>query len=120
MDEVIEKLPHCEKCGSEFTYENGTFYVCPECGHEWVKSSKPEKDEGEQVVRDAHGHVLKDGDSVVIIKDLKVKGASSALKVGMKIKNIHLVKDVDGHNIEAKIKGFGSLMLKSEFVKKCH
>ena len=114
----MKKIPNCEKCGCEFTYEDGTLYICPECGHEWVKDSEPQENKQKQVVRDAHGNVLEEGDSVVIVKDLKVKGASSALKVGMKIKNIHLVEEVDGHNIEAKIKGFGSMMLKSEFVKK--
>jgi len=115
---MMEKIPNCEKCGSEFTYENGTLYICPECGHEWVKDPNSQESQQQQVVRDAHGNVLSEGDSVVIVKDLKVKGASSALKVGMKVKNIHLVEEVDGHNIEAKIKGFGSIMLKSEFVKK--
>lgn len=114
----MEKIPNCEKCGSEFTYESGALCICPECGHEWVKDAESQEGEKEQIVRDAHGNTLEEGDSVVIIKDLKVKGAPSALKVGMKIKNIHLVEEVDGHNIEAKIKGFGSLMLKSEFVKK--
>jgi len=118
MDEMMEKIPNCKKCGCEYTYEDGTLYICPECGHEWVKDSEPQEDKQEQVVRDAHGNVLEEGDSVVIVKDLKVKGASSALKVGVKIKNIHLIEEVDGHNIEAKIKGFGSMRLKSEFVKK--
>ena len=90
----MEKLPNCKKCGSEFTYESGTLYICPECGYEWVKDSEPQESKQEQIVRDAHGNVLKDGDSVVIVKDLKVKGASSALKVGVKIKNIRLVKEI--------------------------
>ncbi len=114
---TMENLPHCIKCGSEFTYEDGNMYVCPECAHEWAKDS------GSSVaapleVRDAHGHLLKDGDSVTIIKDLKVKGAPSALKIGVKVKDIRLVEPENGHNITAKIKGFGQMMLKSEFVKK--
>lgn len=118
IGEIMGKLPNCVKCGSEFTYEDGTLYICPECGYEWMVGSEAEEIKHEQIVRDAHGNELKDGDSVVIIKDLKVKGASSALKIGVKIKNIHLVEEVNGHNIEVKVKGFGSMMLKSEFVKK--
>lgn len=114
----MKEIPNCEKCNCEFTYENGPLYICPECGHEWMKTSNHQETKHEELVKDAHGNILKDGDSVVIIKDLKVKRAPSDLKVGVKIKNIHLVEEVNGHNIEAKVKGFGSLMLKSEFVKK--
>lgn len=111
----MSHLPPCPQCSSEYTYEDGAMLVCPECGHEW--SREGEASEAEQtLVHDANGTVLNDGDSVVVIKDLKVKGASSALKVGTKVKNIRLV---DGdHNIDCRIEGFGAMSLKSEFVKK--
>lgn len=112
-------LPKCVKCGSEFTYEDGNMYICPECAHEWMKDSELEDIEHGLIVKDAHGNVLKDGDSVTIIKDIKVKGTSSVIKIGTKVKDIRLIEDVNGHNIDAKIKGFGQIMLKSEFVKKC-
>lgn len=109
-------LPNCPKCNSEYTYEDGSILVCPECSHEWSLEAGNESNEDETVVRDANGNILNDGDSVTIIKDLKVKGATSALKVGTKVKNIRLV---DGdHNIDCKIDGFGAMSLKSEFVKK--
>lgn len=111
----MEKLPNCPKCNSEYTYEDGSLLVCPECGHEWTLESESESSD-ELIVKDANGNVLSDGDSVTIIKDLKVKGSSSSLKIGTKVKNIRLV---DGdHNIECKIDGFGEMKLKSEFVKK--
>jgi protein PhnA len=91
-------------------------YVCPECAHEWSKDAVAESTAPEQVIRDAYGNVLKDGDTVTMIKDLKVKGAASALKVGTKVKNIRLVEG--DHNIDCKIDGFGAMKLKSEFVKK--
>lgn len=114
----MENLPSCPKCGSEYTYEDGNLYICPECAHEWVMDSGPEKIENELVVKDAYGNILKDGDDVTIIKDIKVKGASSAIKVGVKVKDIRLIEEVNGHNIDAKVKGFGPMLLKSEFVKK--
>lgn len=111
----MDKLPSCPKCNSEYTYEDRDFLVCPECAHEWVPGSENENSD-ELIVKDSNGNILKDGDSVTIIKDLKVKGASSALKKGTKVKNIRLV---DGdHNIDCKIDGFGAMSLKSEFVKK--
>ena len=111
----MDKLPSCPKCNSEYTYEDGSFLVCPECANEWAQGSENENSD-ELIVKDSNGNVLKDGDSVTIIKDLKVKGASSALKKGTKVKNIRLV---DGdHNIDCKIDGFGAMSLKSEFVKK--
>lgn len=111
-------LPKCTACGSAYTYENGSLYVCPECGHEWT-ANEEKKDEVERsVVKDAFGNILQDGDTVTIIKDIKVKGASSPLKVGVKVKSIRLVDEVNGHNIEAKVPGFGQMMLKSEIVKK--
>jgi protein PhnA len=91
-------------------------YVCPECSHEWSTIAEPEATEVGLVVKDAHGNLLKDGDSVTIIKDLKVKGATSALKVGTKVRNIKLMEG--DHNIDCRIDGFGAMQLKSEFVKK--
>ena len=111
-------LPKCDKCGSEYVYENGNLYICPECGHEWAIHVEKEVEAAHAVVKDAYGNILQDGDSVTIIKDIKVKGAPSALKIGVKVKNIRLVEEVNGHNIEAKVPGFGTMMLKSEIVKK--
>ncbi|WP_084575593.1 zinc ribbon domain-containing protein YjdM [Sporomusa malonica] len=109
-------LPSCPKCNSEYTYEDGSLLVCPECAHEWALGLETENSEDKKIIKDANGNVLNDGDSVTIIKDLKVKGSSSALKVGTKVKNIRLV---DGdHNIDCQIDGFGAMKLKSEFVKK--
>jgi protein PhnA len=111
----MSDLPKCPKCGSEFTYEDGLMFVCPECAHEWSKDAAPAQEEG-LVVIDANGNRLADGDDVVVIKDLKVKGASQPLKVGTKVKGIRLVEG--DHNIDCKIPGFGGMQLKSEFVKK--
>jgi protein PhnA len=112
----METLPNCPKCNSEYTYEDGNLFVCPECANEWTLDTENEKTEEQQIVKDANGTVLNDGDSVSIIKDLKVKGSSSTLKIGTKVKSIRLV---DGdHNIDCKIDGFGAMKLKSEFVKK--
>lgn len=112
----MSNLPNCPKCNSEYTYEMGELFVCPECAHEWSLQSQNKNDEDTLVVKDSNGNILSDGDSVTIIKDLKVKGSSSALKKGTKVKNIRLV---DGdHNIDCKIDGFGAMQLKSEFVKK--
>jgi protein PhnA len=110
------ELPNCPKCNSEYTYEDRSLFVCPECAHEWTLELENEKSEDQKVVKDANGNILNDGDSVTIIKDLKVKGSSSAVKIGTKVKNIRLI---DGdHNIDCKIDGFGAMELKSEFVKK--
>ena len=109
-------LPKCPKCGSEYTYEVGNMLICPECFHEWTLEESNSENE-ENVVKDSNGNVLQNGDSVTIIKDLKVKGASSDLKRGTKVKNIRLIDD-GIHNIECKIDGFGAMKLKSEFVKK--
>ena len=114
----MENLPNCIKCGSEYTYENGNLYVCPECAHEWARDAEQEDVKQESVVKDAHGNILKDGDSVTIIKDIKIKGTTSVIKVGVKVKDIRLVEEVNGHNIDAKVKGFGQMMLKSSIVKK--
>jgi len=114
----MEDLPNCDKCGCEYVYEDGHMYVCPECAHEWPKNSEEKNDQKELTAKDAFGNILKNGDSITIIKDLKVKGCSSALKVGVKVKDIRIVEEQNGHNIDCKIKGFGAMMLKSEFVKK--
>jgi protein PhnA len=112
-------LPACPKCRSELTYEDGSLLICPECAHEWTPAAAAAADEdddgGAFIVKDANGTVLADGDSVVVVKDLKVKGAAT-LKSGTRVKNIRLV-DSD-HNIDCKIDGFGAMALKSEFVKK--
>ncbi|EEX74651.1 zinc ribbon domain-containing protein YjdM [Leptotrichia hofstadii] len=108
-------LPNCPKCGSVYVYEDGNMLVCPECFYEWTENGEESSDEN--VVKDSNGNVLQDGDSVTIIKDLKVKGASSDLKRGTKVKNIRLIDD-GIHNIDCKIDGFGAMKLKSEFVKK--
>ena len=109
-------LPKCPKCNSEYTYEDRGIFVCPECAYEWTLESENKTNEAENVVKDSNGNILNDGDSVTIIKDLKVKGSSSSIKIGTKVKNIRLV---DGdHNIDCKIDGFGAMKLKSEFVKK--
>ena len=112
----MSALPKCPKCSSEYTYEDGSMYVCPECAHEWSQDAAATSAEQKRVWRDANGNELQDGDSVTVIKDLKVKGSSSVVKVGTKVKNIRLV---DGdHDIDCKIDGFGAMQLKSEFVKK--
>lgn len=112
----MSNLPNCPKCNSEYTYEDGSLLICPECAHEWNMQSEADNSEDQMIVKDANGNVLNDGDSVTVIKDLKVKGSSSVLKIGTKVKSIRLV---DGdHNIDCKIDGFGAMKLKSEFVKK--
>ncbi|MDE1941829.1 MAG: alkylphosphonate utilization protein [Betaproteobacteria bacterium] len=108
-------LPRCPKCNSEYTYEDGEMFVCPECAHEWPKAAAALAEEV-RVVRDAVGNVLQDGDSVTVIKDLKVKGSSLVVKVGTKVRNIRLVEG--DHDIDCKIDGIGAMGLKSEFVKK--
>lgn len=111
-------LPACPKCQSEYTYQDADLLICPECAHEWTQGEKTELEQ-ESVVLDAHGNTLLDGDTVVVIKDLKVKGSSSIIKLGTKAKNIRLVPNAsDGHNIDCKLDGVGSMKLKSEFVKK--
>ena len=111
----MSDLPPCPECSSTYTYEDGLNYVCPECGREWSQQATTEEDDSE-VIRDAVGNVLQDGDSVTVIKDLKVKGTSSTVKVGTKVKNIRLV---DGdHDIDCKVDGIGPMKLKSQFVKK--
>ncbi|MBB2497451.1 zinc ribbon domain-containing protein YjdM [Aquipseudomonas ullengensis] len=113
----MSTLPPCPQCNSEFTYEDGAQLVCPECAHEWSADGTAEASaEGDKVIRDAVGNVLQDGDTVSVIKDLKVKGSSLVVKVGTKVKGIRLC---DGdHDIDCKIDGIGAMKLKSEFVKK--
>ena len=111
----MENLPNCPKCNSEYTYEDGNLFVCPECAHEWTLESQ-EAEEEKAVVRDANGNELNDGDTITVIKDLKVKGSSSVVKMGTRVKNIKLVEG--DHDIDCKIDGFGQMQLKSEFVKK--
>ncbi len=115
----------CPKCSSENIYADGNLWVCPECAHEWAPSTKSSAEDAATEanaqaagVRDAHGNVLADGDSVTVIKELKIKGSSSVVKVGTKVKSIRLVDGDDGHDIACKIDGIGSINLKSEFVKK--
>jgi len=110
------ELPNCPKCKSEYTYEDGNLYVCPECAHEWTTETEAVNNEETKVFKDANGNILHDGDSVTVIKDLKVKGSSSVIKQGTKVKGIRLVKG--DHDIDCKIDGFGAMQLKSEFVKK--
>lgn len=107
--------PDCPQCGSNYTYEDGGMYICPECAHEW-SAADTESNSDEFVVKDANGNVLQDGDAVTVIKDLKVRGSSSVVKVGTKVKNIRLVEG--DHDIDCKIDGIGAMQLKSGFVKK--
>lgn len=113
----MSTLPPCPKCQSPYVYEDGMMLICPECAHEWMAGDGASADADKFVVLDANGTALQDGDTVTVIKDLKVKGASSSLKVGTKVKGIRLVENGD-HNIDCKIPGFGAMQLKSEFVKK--
>ncbi|PLX70179.1 MAG: alkylphosphonate utilization protein [Denitrovibrio sp.] len=111
----MSELPKCPKCACEYTYEDRGLIICPECAHEWTASEAAEEAEA-GIKKDANGNILQDGDSVTVIKDLKVKGSSLVVKVGTKVKNIRLV---DGdHDIDCKIDGIGAMKLKTEFVKK--
>lgn len=111
----MEIFPNCPKCNSQYTYEDGNLFICPECAYEWNKDVVEE----ENIIKDVNGNVLNDGDNVIVIKDLKVKGASSSIKVGTKVKNIRLIYDApDDHDIDCKIDGFGAMKLKSSVVKK--
>ena len=115
-------LPPCPQCSCEYTYEIGTLLVCPECAHEWIaepgENSENSTIVGIRVVRDAAGNELADGDTVTIVKDLKVKGSATSIKVGTKVRNIRLIDPVNDHDIDAKIDGFGPMLLKSSIVKK--
>ncbi|MCL4721266.1 MAG: alkylphosphonate utilization protein [Gammaproteobacteria bacterium] len=113
-------FPPCPQCGSELSYEDGALYVCPECAHEWAREAAPTAASGPAdeatVVRDAYGNILQDGDTVTVIKDLKVRGSSSVVKVGTKVKGIRLV--AGDHDIDCRIDGIGAMQLKSGFVRK--
>ncbi|MCC7232826.1 MAG: alkylphosphonate utilization protein [Bacteroidia bacterium] len=115
----MAEFPPCPKCKADLSYPSDNLLVCPMCFHEWnpetVQQPAPETAEA---IKDSLGNVLQDGDTVVVIKDLKVKGAAKAVKAGTKVKNIRLKESSDGHNIDCKIEGFGAMCLKSEFVKK--
>lgn len=112
----LPTLPACPLCNSDYTYVDASVYVCPECAHEWNQSTATADDE--RIIKDANGVILNDGDTVAIIKDLKIKGSSSVIKVGTKVKKIRLTDGNDGHNINCKIDGFGMMVLKSKVVKK--
>lgn len=112
----MNTLPACPQCSSAFTYEDGGLYICPECAHEWPQQASQAAAESAKLYRDAVGNILQDGDTVSVIKDLKLKGSGGVIKLGTKVKNIRLV-DSD-HDIDCKIDGFGAMSLKSEFVKK--
>ncbi len=112
----MSDLPNCPKCNSEFTYEDSDMYICPECSNEWAKNASSDIGDIQASFKDANGNVLVDGDTVTVIKDLKVKGSSLVVKVGTKVKNIRLVSG--DHDIDCKIDGIGPMKLKSEFVKK--
>jgi protein PhnA len=112
----MSDLPPCPECNSEYTYEDGLNYVCPECAHEWSIATAESGEDDTRIIKDSNGNVLQDGDTVSVIKDLKVKGSSAVVKVGTKVKNIRLVEG--DHDIDCKIDGIGAMKLKSEFVKK--
>lgn len=114
----MSELPPCPKCSSAFVYEDGPLLICPECAHEWAAAAEtaPGTDDAD-VIRDANGTILADGDTVTVIKDLKIKGSSQSVKVGTKVKNIRLAPGGD-HNIDCRIEGVGQMGLKSEFVRK--
>ncbi len=112
---MSDQVPTCPKCNSEFAYSDGALFICPECGHEWDAQTSAESDD--VIVKDAVGNLLQDGDTVTVIKDLKIKGSSQVVKIGTKVKNIRLLDHGD-HNIDCKVEGIGPMKLKSEFVKK--
>ena len=118
---MSDNLPACPECSGAYTYEMGALLVCPECGHEWSPAAaETEAGAGTEdgVIRDSVGNVLSDGDTVTVIKTLKVKGSPSSIKAGTKVRNIRLVSGVDGHDIDCKVDGFGAMQLKSSVVKK--
>ncbi|MFF6776977.1 zinc ribbon domain-containing protein YjdM [Streptomyces sp. NPDC012637] len=119
-DNAENQLPPCPECAGAYTYEMGALLVCPECGHEWAQTAgdAAADDTGDKVVKDSVGNVLADGDTVTVVKSLKVKGSPSGIKAGTKVRNIKLVDGVDGHDIDCRIEGFGNMQLKSSVVKK--
>jgi protein PhnA len=112
----MSQVPACPQCQSAFAYADADQFICPECGHEWSASTDAAAAAPTKVWKDAHGNLLQDGDAVTVIKDLKIKGSSAVVKVGTKVKNIRLIEG--DHDIDCKIEGFGSMQLKSEFIKK--
>lgn len=114
---MSETFPPCPECGSEYTYEMGALLVCPECAHEWSPSEAAEA-AANAVIRDAYGNELHDGDTVTVLRDLKIKGSSSVVKVGTRVKNIRLVDGVGDHDIDCRIDGVGPMQLKSSVVKR--
>jgi protein PhnA len=112
----MSSLPPCPQCHSEYTYEEGHLMICPECTHEFQKEDHESLTEDLRIIKDAHGQTLNDGDTVTVIKDLKIKGSSQVVKVGTKVKNIRLIEG--DHDIDCKIEGIGAMQLKSQFVKK--
>ncbi len=112
----MHSLPQCPKCDSTYVYEDNSLFICPECAYEWTKELNEIKATETLIIKDANGNVLQDGDTVTVIKDLKVKGSSLVLKVGTKVKNIKLVEG--DHDIDCKVEGIGPMKLKSQFVKK--
>jgi protein PhnA len=122
---VNDSLPPCPECSSEYTYEMGALLVCPECAHEWSASAQTDAAAGTDtatdaaaVIKDAVGNVLADGDTVTVVKDLKIKGSSTVIKVGTKVRGIRLVNGVGDHDIDCKVDGVGPMQLKSSVVKK--
>lgn len=122
---VMAELPKCPECGSEYTYEDRNLIVCSMCAHEWTLDTSEDSSEDsvevvtEEIIKDAHGNILNDGDDIVVIKDLKVSGRSAVVKRGAKAKDIQLIYNAsDGHDINCKVDGLGAMKLKSEFVKK--
>lgn len=115
---MADQLPPCPECASDMTYESGPLLACPMCGHEWSAEEAANSEPAERVIRDSVGNVLSDGDTVTVVKDLKVKGSSSVVKVGTKVRNIRLVDGVGDHDIDCKVDGFGPMQLKSSVVKK--
>ncbi|MFI8823979.1 zinc ribbon domain-containing protein YjdM [Streptomyces sp. NPDC053431] len=114
------QLSPCPECAGAYTYEMGALLVCPECGHEWAQPAGDAAADGtgDKVVKDSVGNVLADGDTVTVVRSLKVKGSPSGIKAGTKVRNIKLVDGVDGHDIDCRIEGFGNMQLKSSVVKK--
>jgi protein PhnA len=114
----VSELPNCPECNAEFTYQDGVLLVCPSCAHEWVPTAGQSESnlEDDSSVRDANGNILQTGDTIIVIKDLKVKGSSLVVKGGTKVKNIRIVEG--DHDIDCKIEGIGAMALKSEFVRK--
>ncbi len=117
---MANELPPCPACNSPYTYESGALLTCPECAHEWSADDTDADVDSGSVIKDSAGNVLTDGDSVTVVKDLKVKGSATAIKVGTKVRNIRLVDGPDGHDIDAKVDGFGQVFLKSSVVKKAN